>query len=63
MISQNQPDLAVVLDAPWDVMDRRLVGDTKWRSFGDPVYDRWFLSEMVRVVRGARAQAGPRWCG
>ncbi len=50
VISQNQPDLAVVLDAPWDVMDRRLVGDTKWRSFGDPVYDRWFLSEMVQVV-------------
>ena len=50
VISQNQPDLAVVLDAPWDVMDRRLVGDTKWRSFGDPVYDRWFQSEMVQVV-------------
>jgi peptidoglycan/LPS O-acetylase OafA/YrhL len=50
VISQNQPDLAVVLDAPWDVMDRRLVGDTKWRSFGDPVYDRWFLSEMVQAV-------------
>ncbi len=50
VVSQNQPDLALVLDAPWDVMDRRLVGDTKWRSFGDPVYDRWFLSEMVQVV-------------
>ena len=50
VVAQNQPDLAVVLDAPWDVMDRRLVGDTKWRSFGDPVYDRWFLSEMVQVV-------------
>ncbi len=50
VISQNQPDLAVVLDAPWDVMDRKLVGDSKWRSFGDPVYDRWFLSEMVQAV-------------
>ena len=56
VVSQNQPDLAVVLDAPWDVMDRRLVGDTRWRSFGDPVYDRWFLSEMVQVVNVLSAQ-------
>ncbi len=50
VIDQNRPDLALVLDAPWDVMDRKLSGDTEWRSFGDPVYDRWFLSEMLRAV-------------
>ena len=50
VVRQNRPDLAVVLDAPWDVMDRKLPGDDTWRSFGDPVYDRWFLSEMVRAV-------------
>jgi peptidoglycan/LPS O-acetylase OafA/YrhL len=56
VIKQNQPDLALVLDAPWDVEDRKLVGDTKWRSFGDPVYDRWFFSEMVRAVDTLDAQ-------
>jgi hypothetical protein len=50
VIEQNRPDLAVVLDAPWDVMDRKLIGDTRWRSFGDPVYDHWFLQEMLRAV-------------
>ncbi len=58
-INQYEPDLAVVLDAPWDVMDRKIPGDTQWRSFGDPVYDKWFLNEMVRAVdilssKGAR---------
>jgi peptidoglycan/LPS O-acetylase OafA/YrhL len=50
VIEQNRPDLAVMLDAPWDVMDRKLIGDNKWRSFGDPVYDHWFFQEMLRAV-------------
>jgi peptidoglycan/LPS O-acetylase OafA/YrhL len=50
VIEKYRPDLAVVLDARWDAMDRKLIGDTKWRSFGDPVYDHWFLQEMLRAV-------------
>jgi hypothetical protein len=58
-INQYSPDLAVVLDAPWDVMDRKIPGDNQWRSFGDPVYDKWFQTEMLRAVdilsaKGAR---------
>jgi peptidoglycan/LPS O-acetylase OafA/YrhL len=56
VIGQSRPDLAVVLFGPWDVEDRKLPGDTKWRSFGDPVYDRWFFSEMVRAVDTLDAQ-------
>ena len=50
VIKATRPDLALMLVAPWDVMDRKLPGDDTWRSFGDPVYDRWFLSEMLRAV-------------
>ncbi len=50
VINKTRPDLALMLVAPWDVMDRKLAGDDKWRSFGDPVYDRWFQSEMLRAV-------------
>jgi peptidoglycan/LPS O-acetylase OafA/YrhL len=50
VVSQNHPDLALVLDAPWDVMDRKLPGSSQWVSFGNPGYDKWFLGEMERVV-------------
>jgi peptidoglycan/LPS O-acetylase OafA/YrhL len=50
VIKKTRPDIALMLVAPWDVMDRELPGDDQWRSFGDPVYDRWFLSEMLRAV-------------
>ena len=49
-IDAGQPNVAVVQIGPWDVGDRRLPGDDQWRSFGDPVYDAYFLDEMTAAV-------------
>jgi peptidoglycan/LPS O-acetylase OafA/YrhL len=43
-------DLAVVQIGPWDAKDRRLDGDTEWRSLGDPTYDAFVLAEMTKAV-------------
>jgi peptidoglycan/LPS O-acetylase OafA/YrhL len=39
-------DFAVVQTGPWDVADRRLEGDDRWRSIGDPTYDAYLRSEL-----------------
>jgi peptidoglycan/LPS O-acetylase OafA/YrhL len=37
---------AVVLTGTWDVIDRRLPGDSQWRGLGDPVYDNYLSGEI-----------------
>jgi peptidoglycan/LPS O-acetylase OafA/YrhL len=49
-LGQSQPDIALVLYGPWDVIDRKLPGDDTWRSFGDPVYDAFMQQEMLDAV-------------
>jgi len=46
------PDMrvAIIQVGPWDVADRRLPGDTKWRRPGDPIYDQYLLGEMNGVL-------------
>ena len=38
--------VAVLLTGSWDVIDRKLPGDPRWRGLGDPVYDRYMLGEI-----------------
>jgi hypothetical protein len=38
--------VAVVLTGTWDVIDRRLPGDSQWRGLGDPVYDDYLSGEI-----------------
>jgi peptidoglycan/LPS O-acetylase OafA/YrhL len=49
-IENHQPNIAVVQTGPWEVVDRRLEGDSRWTSLGDPVYDRFLLGEMTEAV-------------
>ena len=58
VLNRVHPDLNVVLDAPWDVSDRKIPGDDTWRSFGDPVYDDWFRHEMLDAVDLLSSQGG-----
>ena len=44
------PTSRLVLYGPWDVLDRKLPGDDRWRSFGDPVYDAFMRHEMLALV-------------
>ncbi len=42
--------LVVVLAASWDVVDRQFYGDDRWRSFGDPVYEAYYASEVAKAM-------------
>jgi len=45
----ERPDtqVGVILTGSWDVMDRRLPGDDRWRGLGDPVYDDYMRAEIA----------------
>ncbi|MDP6980878.1 MAG: acyltransferase family protein [Myxococcota bacterium] len=49
-IREEQPDIAIVLAAPWDIRDRRLEGETIWRTIGDPILDRYYTQELQAAV-------------
>ncbi len=43
-------EFAIVQTGPWDVADRRLEGDDRWRAPGDPVYDDYLYSELAEAA-------------
>ena len=45
--SRDGVQVAVLLTGSWDVMDRKLPGDDRWRGLGDPVYDAYMRAEIV----------------
>ena len=47
---KSKPDVAVVLFGPWDVADRRLPGDDRWRKLGDPKLDAVLRAEIEAMV-------------
>jgi peptidoglycan/LPS O-acetylase OafA/YrhL len=49
-IARARPDMAVVSVGPWDVTDRKLPGDERWRHVGDPVLDAYLRKEMLWAV-------------
>ena len=52
---KSRPDIALMMEGPWDVFDRKLPGDSQWRSFGDPTYDDYYTKEMLAFVDEASA--------
>jgi peptidoglycan/LPS O-acetylase OafA/YrhL len=49
-LDRYQPNVTVVQSGPWDVTDRKLPGDDRWRGPGDPVFDDFLLDEMTAAV-------------
>ena len=49
-LDTGQPNIAIVQVGPWEVVDRKLPGDTQWRSVGDPVFDDYLRKEMLAAV-------------
>jgi len=49
-VEARQVQLAIVQVGPWDVADRRLEGDSKWRAPGDPIYDTYLVSELGQAM-------------
>jgi hypothetical protein len=52
LVDKNQPNVAVVQDGPWEVLDHQLPEDKPgtFRHIGDPAFDRHLTSEMTGVV-------------
>ena len=50
VLERGQPDIALVEIGLWDIVDRKIPGDDRVMSVGDPVYDGYFLSEADAAV-------------
>jgi hypothetical protein len=48
--------VVLVMFGTWDVADRKIPGDTQWRSIGDPVYDKWLRGQISDVIDTMTAQ-------
>jgi peptidoglycan/LPS O-acetylase OafA/YrhL len=48
--------VAVLLTGSWDVIDRKLPGDDRWRGFGDPVYDDYMRGEIEGATEALLAK-------
>jgi hypothetical protein len=48
-VQTDHPDVALVLLARWEVLDRRLKG--QWRHVGEPEYDAYLRTELNRMIR------------
>lgn len=44
------PQVVVAMYGTWDVTDRKLPGDDRWRAIGDPLYDAYFARELARAM-------------
>jgi lysophospholipase L1-like esterase len=49
-LAEQNPDLVVLASGIWEVVDRRFVGDDRWRHIGMPEVDRYLLREFLAAV-------------
>jgi hypothetical protein len=49
-LTQTTPDVVVVVDGAWEVLDRLQPGSTTWQHLGEPGADRFLLAEMLRAI-------------
>ncbi|MEX0767991.1 MAG: acyltransferase family protein, partial [Microthrixaceae bacterium] len=45
-----QPDVVLLSSGIWEVVDRRFLGDDRFRHIGDPVVDQYILSEFLSII-------------
>lgn len=50
LINGFRPDVAVLGSGIWEVVDRRLVGDDRYRHIGAPDIDRYILGEFLSAI-------------
>lgn len=48
-VRADHPDLALVVLARWEVLDRKLHG--RWRHIGQPDYDAYLRTELARMIQ------------
>lgn len=50
LVSGHRPDIVVLASGIWEVVDRRLPGDDRFRHIGDPGVDRYILREFLSAI-------------
>ena len=50
LLESYDPTVVVLGTGIWEVVDRRLPGDDRLRSMGEPTSDRYFLAELLSAI-------------
>lgn len=49
-VAAFRPNVVMLMSGVWEVTDRRLPGDNRFRHLGDPLMDRYVLAEFLSAV-------------
>jgi peptidoglycan/LPS O-acetylase OafA/YrhL len=49
-VDDQQPDVVVLATGLWEIVDRMLPGDDRWRHLGQPDVDHYELREMLSAI-------------
>lgn len=49
-LAEENPDVVMLQTGIWEVVDRILRGDRKWRHLGEPMVDRYFEAELLSAI-------------
>lgn len=50
ILRDQDPDVVLVTTGIWEVVDRILPGESRWRSIGDPVVDEYLRAELLSLI-------------
>lgn len=49
-VNSTDPEVVVLASGIWEVVDRRLPGDDRFRHVGEPIVDRYLLAEFLSAI-------------
>jgi peptidoglycan/LPS O-acetylase OafA/YrhL len=49
-VAERDPNVVVLTSGIWEVVDRKLPGDDRWRHIGQPEIDDYFLRELLAAI-------------
>jgi peptidoglycan/LPS O-acetylase OafA/YrhL len=49
-VDGRDPEVVVLMSGIWEVVDRRLAGDDRYRHIGDPLIDNYLLAEFISAI-------------
>lgn len=49
-VNSTDPEVVVLTSGIWEVVDRRLPGDDRFRHVGEPIVDRYMLAEFLSAI-------------
>jgi hypothetical protein len=55
-VNSIDPEVVVLTSGIWEVVDRRLPGDDRFRHVGEPIVDRYLLAEFLSAIDALSAR-------